>query len=152
MEILTAKTARRSTRLRVQIPITVTSLDRIHPFAEQCVVLVVSPQGCGMRSTHALPLKTPVLLADLPGGMSTSGHVASCLPLGSDGKSFLIGIAFYNQSNVWGIADPPADWNSPSEPHVASAASPAKTPVVSGRNTWPYNLLSSHGQAHPKGK
>ena len=96
MEILTPKTTRRSTRVRVEIPITVTSLDRKHVFAAECVALVVSAQGCGFRTPQALPLETPVLLSNLPGGGSASGRVANCLPLGSDGKQFLIGVSLYN--------------------------------------------------------
>ena len=111
MEILTPKAIRRSTRLRVEIPVTVTSLDRKHPLAANCVALVVSPQGCGFRAPKALPLETPVLLSGLPGGGSASARVANCQPLGNDGKYFLIGVSLYNPGNVWGIADPPADWN-----------------------------------------
>ncbi len=117
MEILTPKATRRSTRLRVEIPVTVTSMDRKHPFAAQCMALVVSPQGCGFRASQALPLETPVLLSDLPGGGSASARVANCLPLGNDGKQFLIGVSLYNPGNVWGIADPPADWNCVSIDH-----------------------------------
>jgi hypothetical protein len=147
MEILTPKTTRRSTRLRVEIPITVTSMDRRHPFAAECVALVVGPQGCGFRASQALPIETPVLLSALPGGGSASGRVANCLPLGSDGKHFLIGVSLYNPGNVWGIADPPADWNCASTAGPASA-SETKAPAKS-KNVWPYNLFSGQGEAHP---
>ena len=105
MEILTAKATRRSTRMSVEIPVTVTSLDRLRPFAEQCVALIVSAQGCGFRSSRALPAETPIMLSDLPAGGSVTARVANCLPLGSDGKYFLIGASLYTQGNVWGIAD-----------------------------------------------
>src|SRR5215472_8812435 len=109
MEVHTPKTARRSTRLRVEIPVSVTSLDRMRPFAERCMVLVVSAQGCGFRSSRTLPIEMPILIADLPGGGTISARVANCLPLGNDG--FLIGASLYNPGNVWGIAHPPEDWN-----------------------------------------
>src|SRR5580692_1570665 len=109
MEVHTPKTTRRSTRLRVEIPVTVTSLDRMRPFAERCMVLVVSAQGCGFRCTRALQLETPVMIGDLPGGATVTARVANCLPLGNDG--FLIGASLYNHGNVWGIADAPEDWN-----------------------------------------
>jgi len=134
---------RRSTRLRVQIPMTVTSMDRRHSFAASCIALVVSPQGCGFRASQALPLETPVLLGDLPGGASASGRVANCLPLGNDGKYFLIGVSLYNPGNVWGIADPPADWNCASTGQAVGAA------TTKAKNVWPYNLFSGHGEAHP---
>jgi hypothetical protein len=148
MEILTAKATRRSTRVRVEIPITVTSLDRKHPFSAQCLALVVSAQGCGFRAAQALPLETPVLLNDLPGGGKASARVANCLPLGNDGKFFLIGVALYNHGNIWGITNPPADWNSASTPATISAAAAATSASKSGK-TWPYNLFSGQGESHP---
>ena len=151
MEVLTAKATRRSTRLRVEIPVMVTSLDRVHPFSERCVALVVSAQGCGFRSPHALPLETPVLLGELPAGGGTSGRVASCLPLGGDAQSFLIGVALYNHGNVWGIADPPADWAAGPE-NKSTANTPENPPVVAGRNNWPYNKFSGRGEHHPRSK
>jgi hypothetical protein len=144
MEILTPKTTRRSTRLRVQIPLVVTSMDRRHEFSEQCVALVVSPQGCGVQASRALPIETPVLLSDLPGGGSASGRVANCLPLGKDGKLFLIGVSLYNQGNVWGIAAPPEDWGvSDPAPAVPQDRAARK------KNEWPYNLFSAQGEGRP---
>lgn len=148
MEIITPKATRRSTRVRVEIPVTVTSLDRKHPFSGKCVALVVSPQGCGFRAPQGLPLETPVLLSDLPGGGSASARVANCLPLGSDGKSFLIGVSLYNPGNVWGIADPPADWNC--VPNVISASTEvAAQPAAKSKEPWPYNMFSGHSETHP---
>jgi hypothetical protein len=146
MEMLTPRAARRSTRLCVEIPVTVTSLDRKHPFSAKCVALVVSPQSCGFLASQALPLETPVRLNDLPGGGSVSARVATCLPLGNDGRYFLTGVALYNQGNVWGIADPSEDWNCAPNPGAASADGAGKT-VSSGKNAWSYH--SSPDTARP---
>jgi hypothetical protein len=146
MEILTRKSTRRSTRVRVEIPITITSMDRKNAFSDECLALLISPQGCGLRASQALPLETPVLLNDLPGGGSASGRVASCLPLGNDGKYFLIGVALYNHGNVWGIPNPPDDWGCVSEPGSESAQGSAAP--KSGKNVWPYNLAAGHSEAH----
>src|SRR5580693_3081286 len=150
MEILTPKATRQSTRLRVRILLTVTSLDRVHPCSPKCVALVVSAQGCGLSAPQALPLETPVLLSDLPGGGSASGRVASCLPLGSEGKQFLIGVALYNPGNVWGIADPPADWNC--APTASPASGSAVKAAPASKNVWPYNIFSGQREAHPSRK
>src|SRR5215472_6494559 len=112
MGVVTSKASRRSTRVRVEMPVSVISLDRMRPFAEQCKVLVVSAQGCGFQSSRALQLETPIMINDLPGGGSVTGRVANCLPLGNDGKYFLIGVSLYTHGNVWGIANPPEDWNT----------------------------------------
>jgi hypothetical protein len=148
MEILTPRAARRSTRLRVQIPLVVTSMDRRHPFSASCIALVVSPQGCGFRATQALPLETPLLLTDLPGGGSASARVANCLPLGKDGRFFLIGVALYNPGNVWGVADPPADWNCDSPSNAAAGT--AVSSGVNNKTSWPYNVFSGKGQPQRK--
>jgi hypothetical protein len=146
MEVFTPKSVRRNTRLRVEIPITVTSIDRKHPFLADCVALVVSPQGCGFRAEKSLPLETPVLISALSGGGTASGRVANCLPLGSGGKYFLIGVSLYNPGNVWGIVDPPEDWNCAPN---STAGSNSAAPADNGKNVWPYNRFSNHGKAHP---
>ncbi len=140
MEVTTApQVARRSTRVRVQIPLTVTSLDRLRPFAE------------------ALQIGTPIFLSDLPGNRTVTGCVASCLPLGSDSKHFLVGASLYTHGNVWGIANPPADWNTGSEATAAAGPVPRpaaanSAPTASHKMTWPYNRFSAKGEAHPPKK
>lgn len=141
MDILTRKTNRRSTRLRVEIPITVTSLDRVRPFAEKCVALVVSCHGCGFSSSRLLPLGTPIFLSDLPEGGSVTARVANCLPLGSDGKHFLIGAALYTHGNVWKIANPPKDWENESENAPDSPT-----------GAWPYKVVPTGARSHTGGK
>jgi hypothetical protein len=149
MEILTSKAVRRSTRLRVQIPVTMTSLDRRHAFVAECVALVVSPQGAGLQAPQALPIETPVMLSGLPDGASASARVASCLPLGREGSGFLIGISLYNPGNVWGVPNPPDDWKCT----VSSATSGNEVaPAASAKNAWPYNLFAGHTEVHPKRK
>jgi len=153
MEVLTPKATRRSTRIRVEIPVSVISLDRMRPFGEKCMVLVVSAQGCGFRASEALQIETPIMLSGLPGGGSVTARVANCLPLGADGKYFLIGASLYTHGNVWGIADPPDDWD------VAAKSSPTPSPasddttgapkLTVNKKVWPYNLFSEGAEAHP---
>lgn len=155
MELLTPKAARRSTRLRVEIPVTVTSLDRLRPFAEKCVALVVSCQGCGFRSSRALQLETPILLGDLPGGGSVTARVASCVPLGQHGEHFLVGAALYTHGNVWGIPDPPSDWDCATQSDSATGEASETEPVlkpVRNKNSWPYNKFSDTASAHSRKK
>jgi hypothetical protein len=153
MEVLTPKMTRRSTRVRVEIPVSVISLDRKRPFGEKCTVLVVSAQGCGFRASEELQLETPIMLSGLPGGGSVTARVANCLPLGKDGQYFLIGASLYTHGNVWGIADPPADWDDvakddpvASRPKTAAADAPKLTV---NKKVWPYNLFSEGAELHP---
>jgi hypothetical protein len=172
MEVQTAKAMRRSTRLRVEIPVAVTSLDRVRPFVEKCVAILVSAQGCGLRSPRALPAETPIMIGELPNGGCVTARVASCLPLGKDGKFFLIGAALYTHGNVWGIADPPEDWNvaapaGTGNPAASNASQPAHASVSSSsvnsssinslpigappaaKKAWPYNVFATSTEAHP---
>jgi hypothetical protein len=160
MEVLTPKTTRRSTRLRVEIPVSIMSLDRQRPFAERCELLVVSAQGCGFRSTRALPLETPVMINDLPGGGSVTARVASCVPLGNDQKYFLIGAALYTHGNVWGIQNAPEDWGiaaqsdpvpASTSPHAENVkAAAAAAGAHAQKKSWPYNLFSDGAEARLK--
>ena len=59
---------RRSTRIRAQIPLRVTSLDPATPFSESGHTLVVNTQGCGVRLSRALEPGLAVSLDDLPAG------------------------------------------------------------------------------------
>jgi len=120
------------------------------------VAVVVSGQGCGFRSSRALQIETPVFLSDLPGGGSVTARVASCLPLGRDGKYFLIGVALYTHGNVWGIVDPPEDWGTTIQAAAAAGAASAGQPVApkaaaSGKN-WPYNRFESGTDVRHKGR
>jgi hypothetical protein len=142
------------------MPVSVVSLDRMRPFAEQCKVLVVSAQGCGFQSSRALQLETPIMINDLPGGGSVTGRVANCLPLGNDGKYFLIGVSLYTHGNVWGIANPPEDWNTAARNDLspknaarqsvstAANATASGSGVTAQKKAWPYNL-SSEGAKSP---
>jgi hypothetical protein len=113
----------------------------------------VSAQGCGFRASEELQLETPIMLSGLPGGGSVTARVANCLPLGKDGQYFLIGASLYTHGNVWGIADPPADWDDvakddpvASRPKTAAADAPKLTV---NKKVWPYNLFSEGAELHP---
>lgn len=152
MEILTPRATRKSTRIRVEIPVVVTSLDRMRPFAESCLVVVASAQGCGFRSPRPLAVETPIMISDLPGGASVTARVANCVPLGNDGRYFLVGAALYTHGNIWQIENPPEDWNV--EPGNVPAAKVTKdetgtNPTLKPRKkTWPFNLFEHGTDTH----
>ncbi|HEY1676475.1 MAG TPA: PilZ domain-containing protein [Candidatus Sulfotelmatobacter sp.] len=145
MEVVTPKFTRRSTRIRVEIPVSVISLDRRRPFGEKCVVLVVSAQGCGFRASEELQVETPIMLSGLPGGGSVTARVANCLPLGTDGKYFLVGASLYTHGNIWGIENPPEDWGMTTDPGIK----PPGAPKVQQKKSWPYNVFSQGNVNHP---
>jgi hypothetical protein len=151
MEVVVSKATRRSTRVRVEIPVSVISLDRHRPFGDRCTILVVSAQGCGFRTSEALHIGTPIMLSDLPGGGSVTGQVASCVPLGDGDQYYLVGASLYTHGNVWGIENPPEDWKVAAQtaPEPAQAKDTAAPALKVGKKSWPYNLFDSSNEAHP---
>lgn len=139
---ITYETERRSTRIRAQIPIRVVSLDPAQEFSESCHTLVVNPEGCGLRLGRAVEPGLPVLLDELPGGQSAKARVTSCVPLGGEGKFWLVGIALDERANIWCIQPAPADWG-------AAPATSASVPLPKKPGEWPYSFFSTKGEAHP---
>ena len=139
---------RRSTRIRLQIPLRVTSLDAATSFSESGHTLVVNTQGCGVRLSRALEAGLAVSLDDLPTRQGVTARVANCVPLGSGGQWWMVGIALDEPGNVWGVHPTPADWNSDAALAAsASADNPAPSPAKSGE--WPYRQFSNRGEFHP---
>lgn len=132
---------RRSTRIRAQIPVLVASLDSAVQFSERCHTLVINTEGCGVRLSRSLDPGTPVLLDELPGGNRVRATVVSCVPLGHEGKYWLVGIALEETGNIWCIHPAPPDW-APA-PDAATVLLPKK------EDEWPYAIFSSKGEAHP---
>ena len=117
------ESGRRSTRIRAQIPLRVTSLDPATPFSESGHTLVLNTQGCGVRLSRALEPGLAVSLDELPGGKSVPARIANCVPLGTGGQWWMVGIALDEPGNVWGVHPAPADWDS------EAASPPPRQPV-----------------------
>jgi hypothetical protein len=133
---------RRSTRIRAQIPIRVTSLDPALEFSEHCHTLVINMEGCGVRLSRPLEPGFGVLLDELPNGSSAEARVANCVPLGNEGKYWVVGLALEEPCNIWGVKPTPTDWRDSVPP-----LKPVSLPKKAGE--WPYSFFSEKGEAHP---
>ena len=107
----TIDSGRRSTRVRAQIPLRVTSLETASPFSETGHTLVVNTQGCGVRLSRPLKPGTEIFLDELPTGKRATARVANCVPIGGS-KYWVVGIALDAPGNIWGIHPAPEDWGS----------------------------------------
>ena len=101
---------RRATRIPCEIRLTLTTLDSAHPFFEPCLVILVNPQGCGLRFGRPLKIGTSVRLEGLAAKQIVTAQVMNCISLGQYEKFWLIGLALDEPGNVWGIEKPPKDW------------------------------------------
>ena len=136
---------RRCTRVRTQIPLRLTRLDTAVRTSERCYTLVVNPQGCGVRLSTPLEAGVPVQLDELPGGTSATARVANCVPLGAEGKYWLVGLALDQPGNVWCIRPEPANWARETEVAIPTVVVAAPTK----KNEWPYSQFSNKGEFHP---
>ncbi len=132
---------RRSSRIRAQIPLRLTSLDPAIQLSERCHTLVLNTQGCGVRLSRPLEAGVPVRLDELPNGHTATARVANCVPLGTGGKYWVVGLALDQTGNIWGIHPAPANWGS--EPQLAAVTAPVK------KGEWPYTQFSNKGEFHP---
>ena len=101
--------SRRSTRLPLEIPILVTSLDPACDFHKKCTTTLVNAHGCGIIVQERLADETPVMLTLDSTGTSKKGRVVLAVPL-LESVSWLLGVEFDAPENFWGIENPPADW------------------------------------------
>ena len=138
------ETARRSTRIRAQIPLRVTSLDPAVQFSELCHTIVVNTQGCGVRLPRKLEPGLQIRIDELPTGHIVSARVANAVALGSEGRFWLVGLALDEPGNIWGIRPAPADWGAEVVTGVAAVASTSQKP-----GEWPFSQFSNRGEFHP---
>jgi hypothetical protein len=101
---------RRGTRIPCNFQLTLSSLDTAHPFAEPCLVVVINPQGCGLKFIRPLEIGTRVRLDGLPGNRSVTAQVVTSISLGEYEKFWFLGLSLDEHGNVWGITNPPEDW------------------------------------------
>ncbi|MBZ5685526.1 MAG: hypothetical protein LAP86_10875 [Acidobacteriia bacterium] len=101
---------RRGTRIPCKIPITLTSLDPSQPFSDECLVILVNPQGCAARFGRPLEIGATVRLGRLPPSGNVTARVVNCISMGQYQRLWLLGMALDEPGNVWGIQSPPEDW------------------------------------------
>jgi hypothetical protein len=101
--------ARRSTRLPLQIPVVVTSLDPTCDFCKECETQFVSAHGCAVVVRERLRDDTLVTMKLVSNGASKTGRVVLAVPL-LESVSWLLGVEFDRPGNFWEVENPPADW------------------------------------------
>ncbi len=131
---------RRSTRLPLEVPVLVTSLDAGVPFSERCNTTLVNAHGCGLIVPRAIAQGVQVRLEIVSAKRHTTARVVEVVSLGGDPETWLIGLELDVPGNFWGIEYAPSDWKieeSPSpvieQPQVEQKPSAPAKPVGSRR-------------------
>ena len=118
---------RRSTRLQLEIPLRVTSLEPNVKFSENCNTVSVSAHGCGIISPSKLEKETRISLEIVADKQSTTARVLEVVPLDDHGNSWLLGLEMEKPGNFWGIKYAPADWAE--EEAAPASPAPVATPA-----------------------
>jgi hypothetical protein len=100
---------RRSTRLSLQIPVVVTSLDPTYYFRIECETLVVNAHGFGFLSPERIRNETPVMVRLVSNGASKNCRIVLAIAL-LESASWLLGVEFDNPGDFWQVKNTPADW------------------------------------------
>lgn len=101
---------RSGTRIKCEIPVRLDFLDSVDLPSEPCQIIVVNPQGCGLRIARRLEIGTRVRLEGLPEKRRVDARVVNRISLGEYEKSWFLVLALDEPGNVWGIESPPEDW------------------------------------------
>jgi hypothetical protein len=101
---------RRSTRLPLEVPVLVTSLDPAQPFSEPGNTTLVNAHGCGLILPRALAPGIAARLEIVSAKRHTTAHVSEVVPLGGDPETWLVGLELDIPGNFWGIDYAPSDW------------------------------------------
>jgi len=113
---------RRSSRVPVNVPILVTSLQPGARFSEVCETMVVNAHGCALKSPTRL--STGVLLHfHAKDGRETTAKVVDCQPLDSEQRSWQLSAQLSRPENFWGLKTFPQDWAALSAASLISASS-----------------------------
>ena len=116
---------RRSTRVRIAVPLLVTRFSSADELTQMCETLSVSNHGCNFLINQKL-LFGETLRLDIPhSGRKIKARVvrsqsesAGTPDAGLSGSGWMVGVELERAENFWGIHTPPPDWTFPD--HKAS--------------------------------
>lgn len=121
---------RRSTRLSLQVPVVITSLDPTRDFREECKTVVINAHGCGVIAHKRLENERPVLVALVSTGASKRAHIVAVVAT-LEATAWLLGLEFDSpEKNFWGIEHAPADWEA------LAGITPHETTSSRQKNSW----------------
>jgi PilZ domain len=118
---------RRSTRLPLEVPVLVTSLDAALNLSEECSTTLVNAHGCGLITQRPLPRDLPVRIEIIPAKRHTTARVADVVSLGGIPETWLLGLELDHPGNFWGIEYAPADWKAEESPAPPSNLEPERS-------------------------
>ncbi|HSS99892.1 MAG TPA: hypothetical protein VLK33_22815 [Terriglobales bacterium] len=100
---------RRSSRVKMTLPILVTSTEEQPSFSEVCETMMVNAHGCSLRANNKLDAGATVQFQTRDGNW-TMAHIVECQPLNHGRTSWMLGAKLDKPTNFWGLENYPEDW------------------------------------------
>ena len=119
---------RRSTRLSLEVPVLLTSLDDVLPFSVPGNTTLVNAHGCGVVAGHEFAQDMKVQIEIVSAKRRTTARVAVVVPLGGDPETWLVGLELDVPGNFWGIEYAPSDWKIEESPTPGAEQQGAQEP------------------------
>ncbi len=129
---------RRSTRLSVSVPVTLSGRSATgESFREETHTLVIGRHGAAIATAQILNPSQEVEIENTFLGLSARARVISWRQK-NGATPAQIGVELLEKKNIWGVKYPPADWWEPVQPGVSRLSSLAATqPAVEQPETAP---------------
>ncbi len=136
--------SRRSTRLAIAIPVTLSGKDAAgNTFKEDTRTIIVNKHGAKIVTVHQMALGAEVEIENRALGLTARAVVVWVGDKRPPRTSFETGIQLFKAENIWGIQFPPEDWQEgapvgaggkkiemPAQPQAESPPQPAAPPVA----------------------
>ncbi len=129
---------RRSTRLPLEVPVRITSLDPAVALSEDCNTTLVNAHGCGLIAKREISRGLRVRLEIVSAQRHTTAVVSDVVPLGGSPETWLVGLQLDVPGNFWGIDYAPADWKI--EETAGLAAGPREDACPAGKPAGRWRL------------
>jgi hypothetical protein len=101
--------SRRSSRVQVNVPLLVTSLEPDGNYSEVCETIVVNAHGCALCAPRPLEAGNLVQFQRKE-GREIVAHVVDCQPMGFGKKAWMLSASLDQPGNFWGLKSFPEDW------------------------------------------
>jgi len=130
---------RRSTRFAFVAPIIISGRDATNqPFREETETILVSFHGASMKTRNQILHGMHLTVENLMEGVAEEAICVSVAEPESGQDQHVIAIQLLNPRNVWGVKNPPADWQSAAEASRQTLSSaPTPRPTDAGASKTP---------------
>lgn len=150
---------RRSTRLTIAVPVTVSGVDALgSSFSESTRTITVNRHGGKLLLNHEVRVKDLVKLTSPRFNRTVNAVVVWLGKRRTEGEAREVAVELLEPGNIWGVGFPPADWDEASTMSnpAEGAGTPSPVPVAQATEAGAAELASAGfagetGPANPAG-